>query len=228
VGPDPCTSFPSYTLGQTVQDSITALDCNGAEDSYRFSTTAATTFFSATLTSTNGMLIWPLWSEVQVGGVGNPGVPATRYALAPPGTHQLRVNGTAGTPNVYTLTTAVSPSTVCPLIYSALGVSTSFALSGCPAFTPSGGLVGTFTAMQYFFSLTTNKQFRVTVQSSAFQARIELKAFGSNTTITSANAAAVGGSAVLVFTPSSGGAYAVFVTSQNSFGSGNYTITVDP
>lgn len=227
--PDACDTPIAYTLGATVNGTISISDCQGGRsDLYQVSPTSLT-FFAATLTpATTTQALAPL-QELFYGFSATPTVRPTLYTLVSAGSRIIQVFTSDSTQRgAYSLNTVVNPAfpAGCPDVWASLGVTMTFTLSAtCPAYVPNL-LVGSFTAQLFRIGVSANKTLRVTATASPSAARIELKL--GTTLVASAFASGSGAPAVLTFTPTTTVNYFLYITTQNAGGTGSFTITIDP
>ena len=228
---DACAAPQAYSLGTSVNGSITIADCqSGRWDQYDFSLSSATLFSVTVTPATADMQMSTFVGEVLWGWTAFLGTSTPRYFLGSVGPHRISVGVSDTTQRqTYTFSTTPNPTfpSTCPIVMTTLAVTWSSALSStCPAYLPSG-LTGSFRMQWFEVTLPLNRPFRATVVATGYRARIELKD-PFNVIITSAFAAAPGTPAVLTYTsPTYRGAY-LYVTSQTSGALGSYTITIDP
>jgi hypothetical protein len=224
--PDACAAI-AHTLGTTVNGQLTSLACNGTTDKYEFSV-AATTFYVVRFQPATNQDLFPLLPDVSASFPTNAGGLTNAFGLVRAGKYQIMIIARGATSlGAYSFTTQVNPLGACPIVFTTLGVTRAFSLTNCAAYTPQG-LVGAFTAEAFYLNVDANQQLRFTVQSNAFQARLELFEPNTGAFPATASAAAVGGSAVLVYRPPVPRVVVVYVTSQTPGGAGGYTMTIDP
>ena len=234
VGADPCALKP-YTLGTTINGSITSASCDGAVDHYTYVSTTQQFFYvcesSTSLANYLGPLIYDLrgsWSFV--GGSGS----LCGYVLARPGTYQLET-GTGDKTKLgpYTLATTVNATvfgTCTGTTWVTRGVSATLTLpstwTSCWGWKPVTLPPGVYPAASLVIDVYAGQNLGVHVISSDFTPVLEiigpngLAGSDSPTSGTTANVA-------IAARQDPRTAYEIQLISRSGRG-GAYTITIDP
>jgi hypothetical protein len=233
--PNVCLTPTGYTIGTTIAGSITAADCGGIGDIYRF-TVASQTLYSLTVRSSILFEVGPLTTELGWGIVRLPSTPDSLvlHVLASPGAHQMAVGITDSTQRgPYTMSTQVLqalPAT-CPNVHASRGVSMTFTVgSSCTNYIVTQGPPTEIArALLVHITAAANAVYRVTAVSSTAAARLSLRQ-SLQTSLASAAASAAGSPAVLTYPNNTNSPVSLYllIFGPNSGATTTVTVTIDP
>lgn len=232
--PDACVTPADYIVGTTITGSITAADCFGVIDLYRF-TTSSQALYSMTVRSSSLIEATPLVSELGWGMVRLPSSPDSivLHVVATPGTHRMGVSVADSTQRgPYTLSTQLLqalPAT-CPSVYFPRGASMSFTVGpSCSGYLVTQSPPEIARAQILNVTAATNAVFRVVAVSPTAAARVSLRQV-LQTPLVSATAPGPGSPAVLTYSVGSNGlaSFYLLVFGPTSGATTTVTVTIDP
>ena len=220
----PCTLVRAIAVGSSYSGRFDASTCTNFlnfPQVDQFSVTSSVQeYYEVRLTPTFTASVVPLSIGSGFFGVPPTSAPSFAYVVKRPGTFGLLVAAPAVTTGTYTLTTTRNPDprASCAVTDVTLGVTfqTAIVTQVCPA-----RLIRLLPQLQF------SQVVRITARAVSFPARIELREFGSDVILATADAPTTGGTATINFTnPAARFAYVRLSGSPSS--NDLVTITIDP